>query len=169
MKKILVLGLGLCLALGFSSCKSSESAYRKAYEKAKAQDAVAAAKATEPVTVTPVVTTPVVTTPVVTTPASNYDASNVGVRQERVTVVGAGELKDYSVIVGSFSLEANARGLQQRLSGQGYNSMVVSANTDKGLMYRVVAATYGDKASAAQKRDELVGAYPGAWLLYRTY
>lgn len=167
MKKFLVFGLGLCLALGFTSCKSSESAYRKAYEKAKAQEAVAATT-TEPVTVTPVVTTPVVTTPV-TTPASNYDASNVSVRQERVTVVGSGELKDYSVIVGSFSLEANARGLQQKLAGQGYNSMVVSANTDKGLMYRVVAATYGDKASAAQKRDQLVDAYPGAWLLYRTY
>ncbi|MCQ2267451.1 MAG: SPOR domain-containing protein [Bacteroidaceae bacterium] len=164
MKKFLVFGLGLCLALGFSSCKSSESAYRKAYEKAKAQETVSTEK-TEPVTVTPVVSTPVVTTPV----TSNYDASNVSVRQERVTLVGSGDLKDYSVIVGSFSLEANARGLQQRLASQGFNSMIVSANTDKGLMYRVIAASYADKASAAQKRDQLIGAYPGAWLLYRTY
>jgi hypothetical protein len=34
MKKIVVLGMGLCVALAFSSCKSSESAYKKAYEKA---------------------------------------------------------------------------------------------------------------------------------------
>ena len=165
MKKILVLSMGLIIALGFSSCKSKESAYRKAYEQAKAQETTTVT-ATEPVTVTPVVTTPVVTTPVTT---SNYDASNVSVRSEKVTLVGSGDLKDYSVVVGSFSLEANARGLQQRLSNEGYNSMVVSANTDKGLMYRVIAASYTDKASAAQKRDQLSGAYPGAWLLYRTY
>ena len=117
MKKFLVLGLGLCLALGFTSCKSNESAYRKAYEKAKAQESVTASTA-EPVAVTPVVSTPVVTTPVTT---NNYDASNVSVRSERVTLVGSGDLKDFSVIVGSFSLEANARGLQQNLAGQGYN------------------------------------------------
>ena len=33
MKKLVVLGMGLCVALAFSSCKSSESAYKKAYEK----------------------------------------------------------------------------------------------------------------------------------------
>ena len=40
MKKLVVLGMGLCMALAFTSCKSSESAYKKAYEKAKAQQAV---------------------------------------------------------------------------------------------------------------------------------
>lgn len=29
MKKMIVLGMGLCVALAFSSCKSSESAYKK--------------------------------------------------------------------------------------------------------------------------------------------
>ena len=38
MKKLVVLGMGLCVALAFSSCKSSESAYKKAYEKAKQQE-----------------------------------------------------------------------------------------------------------------------------------
>lgn len=33
MKKLAVLGMGVCIALAFSSCKSSESAYKKAYEK----------------------------------------------------------------------------------------------------------------------------------------
>ena len=33
MKKLVVLGMGLCVALALSSCKSSESAYKKAYEK----------------------------------------------------------------------------------------------------------------------------------------
>ena len=34
MKKLVVLGMGVCLVLAFASCKSSESAYKKAYEKA---------------------------------------------------------------------------------------------------------------------------------------
>lgn len=29
MKKLAILGMGLCIALAFSSCKSSESAYKK--------------------------------------------------------------------------------------------------------------------------------------------
>ena len=33
MKKLVVLGMGVCLVLAFASCKSSESAYKKAYEK----------------------------------------------------------------------------------------------------------------------------------------
>ena len=42
MKKIMVLGAAMCVALAFTSCKSSESAYRKAYDKAQAQDAALA-------------------------------------------------------------------------------------------------------------------------------
>ena len=38
MKKLGLLSLGLCVALAFTSCKSSESAYKKAYEKAKQQE-----------------------------------------------------------------------------------------------------------------------------------
>ena len=38
MKKLVVLGMGVCLVLAFASCKSSESAYKKAYEKAKQQE-----------------------------------------------------------------------------------------------------------------------------------
>ena len=38
MKKYMVVCAGLCMALAVTSCKSSESAYRKAYEKAKAQE-----------------------------------------------------------------------------------------------------------------------------------
>lgn len=38
MKKLVVLGMGVCMVLAFASCKSSESAYKKAYEKAKQQN-----------------------------------------------------------------------------------------------------------------------------------
>ena len=39
MKKSMVLCAGFCLALSFTSCKSSDSAYKQAYEKAKSQEA----------------------------------------------------------------------------------------------------------------------------------
>ena len=39
MKKYFLLALGLCMTMAFTtSCKSSESAYKKAYEKAKQQE-----------------------------------------------------------------------------------------------------------------------------------
>ena len=47
MKKLMVLGMGLCIALAFTSCKSSESAYKKAYEKAKQQELAEAPVAEE--------------------------------------------------------------------------------------------------------------------------
>ena len=53
MKKYLVLCAGMCVALTFTSCKSSESAYKKAYEKAMAQENQQAAE--QPQTTAPVV------------------------------------------------------------------------------------------------------------------
>ena len=59
MKKLAVLGMGVCIVLAFSSCKSSESAYKKAYEKAKQQELA------EPQTTTPVEeVAPVVSAPI---------------------------------------------------------------------------------------------------------
>ena len=36
-------------------------------------------------------------------------------------------------------------------------------------MYRVVASTFSDKASAVQSRTRLRDTYPDAWLLYYGY
>jgi hypothetical protein len=36
-------------------------------------------------------------------------------------------------------------------------------------MFRVIAATFDDKAAAVASRDKLRATYPDAWLLYRTY
>ena len=162
MKKHIVLCAGLCLAISFTSCKSSESAYKKAYEKAQAQ---AAQQTEDPqLTETPVVT-PVVTKPATQTQVTdNYD--NVSVRQERVTVVSGDGLSDFSVVVGSFSVIANAEGLQQKLRSQGYNAQVVK--NEERNMYRVVASTFANKGDAVRSRDNLRATYPDAWLLYFT-
>ena len=170
MKKYFVLCAGLCLALSLTSCWSSESAYKKAYEKAQAQAAQQQAQAStqveqeETAVMTPVVT-PVVTKPATQTQVTdNYD--NVSVRQERVSVVNGDGLSDYSVVVGSFSVIANAEGLQQKLRNAGYNAQVVK--NEERNMYRVVASTFSTKADAVRSRDSLRATYPDAWLLFYT-
>ena len=158
MKKYMILCAGLCAAMAFTSCKSSESAYKKAYEKAKAQEAAAVETNTEANVVTPVEEKPIDEVRVVD------NADNVQVRQEQVSLIDGSGLKNFSVVVGSFSLRANADGLQQRLKEAGYDAQVVK-NTDRN-MFRVVASTFADKASAAQSRNELRAKYPDAWLLF---
>lgn len=160
MKKYMVLCAGLCAALAFTSCKSSESAYRKMYEKAKAQDQAQAQE--QPSTDAPVVT-PLVEKPIDDTKVVD-NADNVSVRQEKVTVVNGAGLKNFSVIVGSFSLKANAEGLQNTLKTAGYDAQV-AYNADRN-MYRVVAATFDGKADAAKSRDQFRAKYPDAWLLF---
>ena len=163
MKNYIVLCTGLCLAMSFTGCKSSESAYKKAYEKAQAQ-AQTTQQDTPVVQETPVVT-PVVTKPVTETKVvDNLD--NVTVRQERVSVINGAGLKDFSVVVGSFSVIANAEGLQQRLKNAGYSAQIAK-NEDRN-MYRVIATTFDNKAEAVQSRDQLRATYPDAWLLFYT-
>lgn len=161
MKRLAVLGMGVCIALAFSSCKSSESAYKKAYEKAKAQEtAQVQPETTETNTnvVAPVVEAPVTEVRIV----DNSD--NVEVKTESVSLVNGSGLKNYSVVVGSFSVMANAEGLQQRLKGEGYDAQVVK-NTDRN-MYRVIATTFDSKGDAASSRNDLRAKFPDAWLLY---
>ena len=160
MKKYTLLCVGLCAAMAFTSCKSSESAYKKAYEKAKQYDtATAQASNTDnSAVVAPVVARPATETRVV----DNLD--NVSVRQESVMLVSGVGLKAFSVVVGSFGLISNAEGLQQRLRAAGYDAQIVK-NEDKN-MYRVVASTFAVKADAVYSRDQLRATYPDAWLLY---
>ena len=159
MKKYMILCAGLCAAMAFTSCKSSESAYKKAYEKAKAQEAAAVETNTEANVVAPVEEKPIDEVRVVD------NADNVQVRQEQVSLIDGSGLKNFSVVVGSFSLRANADGLQQRLKDAGYDAQIVK-NTERNIMFRVVATTFVDKASAVQSRNELRAKYPDAWLLF---
>ena len=158
MKKYMILCAGLCAAMAFTSCKSSESAYKKAYEKAKAQEAAAVETNTEANVLAPVEEQPIDEVKVVD------NADNVSVRQEQVSLIDGSGLKNFSVVVGSFSLKSNAEGLQQRLKESGYDAQIVK-NNDRN-MYRVVATTFADKSSAVQSRNELRGKYPDAWLLF---
>ena len=165
MKKYIVLCAGFCLALGMTSCGTKESAYKKAYEKAKQYDTQTAQQTPQqPAYEEPAVVAPVQTTPVTETrKVDNYD--NVSVRQEKVAVVSGNGLKAFSVVVGSFGLQSNAEGLQQRLRDAGYDAQIVK-NEDRN-MFRVVASTFDNKADAARSRDQFRAqeAYKDAWLL----
>ena len=158
MKKSVLFGL-LSVLLVFASCKSKESAYKQAYEKAKAQES-AQVQVNAPVQVTPVATTPVT--------SDNYDQTPV--RQEQVAAVSVtGTLKAYSVVCGSFSLQANAQGLKDYLVGEGYAAGIVK-NVDKN-MFRVIIGSYDTKADAARARESFKHKYPsradfqGSWIL----
>lgn len=162
MRKYVVAVAGLCIALAFTGCKSSESAYKKAYEKAKAQEENRATDQNqgneEIAVVAPVVEKPATETVVVD------NADNVPVRQETLSVVNGAGLKSFSVVVGSFSVQANAEGLQSTLKSQGYDAQV--AYNSANQMYRVVAATFDSKPEAVSSRNDLRSQYPDAWLLY---
>ena len=163
MKKSLMLCAGLCLAMAMASCSGSkESAYKKAYEKAKAQEAQqteVAAPQEEAHVVTPLVEKPATQTTVI----DNTD--NATVRTEAVTLVDGNGLKDFSVVVGSFSLKSNALGLQQRLKNQGHPAQV--AYNPSINYYRVIVSTFDNKASAVQSRNQFRATYPDAWLLLK--
>ena len=161
MKKMVVLGMGKCMAHAFTSCKSSESAYKKAYEKAKQQE-MAEAPAEEVVAAAPVVAAPVAA------PATPVEVGTL--REEKVQLVSGDGLKAFSVVCGSFGVKANAEGLKAKLDADGYNAKVVF-NADRN-MYRVVVSSFDDRVQAAQARDNFKAKYPSnpefqkSWLLY---
>ena len=164
MKKTILFGTAAIIALALSSCKSGESAYKKAYEKSQAQEAaVKPVETTAPVAVTPVETTTTTTTTETATTATP-DYSNVSVRTEDVSLVAGSGLKAYSVVVGSFGIETNAVNLQSKLKEQGYDAQVAKSTEN---MYRVIISTHNEKAAAAQMRDKVISQYQGAWLLYK--
>lgn len=161
MRKSVLFGF-LSVLLVFTSCKSKESAYKQAYEKAKAQES-AQVQVNAPMEVTPVAAA----TPVVTE-TEDYEAAPV--RQEQVSAVSvSGALKPYSVVCGSFSLQANAQGLKDFLIGEGYDAGIVK-NVQKN-MFRVIIGSYDTKVQAAQAREAFKAKYPsrvdfqGSWIL----
>lgn len=164
MKKIVVLGMGLCVALAFSSCKSSESAYKKAYEKAKQQELADASAANTTTEAPAEVVTPVETAPVA-------PVSSAPVREEKVELVSGSGLKAYSVVCGSFGVKSNAEGLKSQMDNEGYNAKVVY--NAQNNMYRVIVESYDTHEEAARARDVFKAKYPnrkdfqGAWLLYK--
>lgn len=154
-KTVLLLIVGTVFSL--SACKSSQNAYKQAYEKAVSGDEV---KTT-------------IEEPVAVNDATDADdVSNVSVREEKVTLVsGEKEIKTYGIVCGSFSLKANADALRERLIKDGYQAVVVV--NEAGKTYRVVCASFDTKEEAVTERNKFKAKYPdnqdfqGAWILYK--
>lgn len=157
IEKLAIVALSVCTAACFSSCKSNESMYKKAYEKAQAQTKTEQTEVKteepEPVKIAPVTTT-----------TKKTDTSDEKVTKEKVTVVSGAGLKAFSVVCGSFSLKANAEGLQGSLKKKGYEAQIALNNERK--LYRVIASTFDEKSDAVESRNKLRATYPDAWLLY---
>ena len=164
MKQLAVLGMGLCVALAFTSCKSSESAYKKAYEKAKQQELAEAPAAEE----AEAVAAPVVAAPVAAAQAAPVEVGTI--REEKVQLVSGDGLKAFSVVCGSFGVKANADGLKSKLDADGYSAKVVY-NAERN-MYRVIVSSFDSREDAARARDSFKAKYSNnaefqkSWLLY---
>lgn len=158
MKRNLILSMAILAAFAFVSCKSSESSYKKAYDKARQQEQ--AQQATAPVQVTPVVTPVQPVTPVV---AQQQPEDNTDLRTESLKAV-SGTLNAYNVVCGSFKSIDNANNLCSTLKNKGY-SAIIAQNPATG-MYRVIATSSSNKSEAVSSRDKLRATYPDAWLLY---
>lgn len=158
MKKNILLGIAIIASLTLTGCKSSkQSSYREQYLKAQAQEQN---KQEE--------TTPVAVTPV-NTPATNNTAAqdNSDLRSERLEVMDNGTLKAFNVVCGSFKSVDNANNLRNSLVAKGYNAQVAQ-NPETG-MYRVIATSFDDRASAVNSRNDLQSSYKDAWILVRKY
>jgi len=150
-RNYLLLSLALALLFSLNACKSKQSAYKTAYEAAKAKD-----------TTDNVVEE---TTPV-TKPASTTTTSSATVQKEKVTAVDGAGIQQFSVVIGSFINKTNAVSLKERMSNQGFQALL--AQNERG-MYRVIVATFSDKASAVAERERVKEKYypdfQDAWIL----
>lgn len=158
MKKVFLFVAAAGMLLTFGSCKSKQSAYKAAYEKAKEKEVTQAVEEVEE-------------EPVMKTPSAKY--SGAATQSEKVTAVNpneAGNLKRFSVVIGSFINKTNATALKNDMVAKGFNAFL--AQNEKG-MYRVIVASYNDKADAAEERDLLKAKYApkfqDAWLLENQY
>lgn len=159
MRKNWIWALSLLLIGGMASCKSSQSAYRAAYEKAQEKKIEEAA----PAPAETVVTTPSTTTTTTTTTSS----APVREQSERISAVDGNDalLKEYNVIVGSFRQRLNAQSLCERLRADGYPAVLAQ---NAAGWYRVVACSFDNRPAAVQAREALQARYPqftDAWFL----
>jgi cell division septation protein DedD len=183
MKSKYLLGfLVVCILFSLNACKSKESAYKAAYKAATVRElpvepeiitpveeiAEEEVEAPAPVAPTPPADIPPVEpAPVAVAPVPAPPATSAIIRKESVTVVGGtSSIQQYNVVIGSFINRTNALSLTERMISNGYPAVLVQ--NEKG-MYRVIAATFDNKAAAAAKRDDIKQKYlpefQDAWIL----
>jgi cell division protein FtsN len=159
MKKIILIVTVICGIISLESCKSKSSAYKTAYEQAKANDKAIAYEDENEGDEEEV--------------ATGEEISYESVKQESVKPVSgenATGLKKYSVVIGSFKNKTNAYSLKERMMDEGYNPVI--AENEYGML-RVIITSFDSKPEAIRSRDNVKKKYEpnfrDAWILERTY
>lgn len=148
MKKSLLWVLTLCLVFGLGACKSKQSAYKAAFEKAKEKEVAVVEEEETPAT----------------TATTARPITNATFQKESLQAI-EGELKTFSVVIGSFKDRNNATGLKTAYEAKGY-TCAIAMNTEK-QMYRVIVGSFNNKNDAADLRDSVKEKHglTDAWLL----
>lgn len=154
MKKNLMIISVAVIALSMASCKTNQNAYKAAYEKAKEKE---------------VVTTPTENETFEVVEVKRTQTTHAPVQVEKVTGVTESDvagLKRWNIVVGSFKNKTNAEGLKAQMIEAGYPAIL--AQNAQG-MYRVIVASFNDRESAAEKRNQIREKYAprfnDIWLL----
>ena len=137
--------------IAFGACKPKQSAYKSVYEAAKEREMSENTQAQNTTVTKPVPTYPVYSS------QDNY--ADEKVRQEKITVVhqaDASGLRAYSVVIASLAVKPGAEALKSKMENEG--NKIILAQNEQG-MYRVIIASYDDKASAVEKRNEIRSQY----------
>jgi cell division protein FtsN len=150
--KIYLLGLAFTLLFSLNACKSKQSAYKTAYEAAKAKELQE--------------TTPQPVIEEVTPVAKPSIVKTEDFQKEKVTLVEGNSIHLYNLVIGSFINLTNAKSLKERMERQGYKPVL--AQNEKG-MYRVIIASFDDRSLAVSKKEEVkekfAPEFSDAWLL----
>jgi cell division protein FtsN len=160
-KTLLFLTAMSCIILSGTSCKSKSSAYKSAYEEAKANTSRYEATEEEDYEDEE--------EEVATTETVSYESFRPEKLKPAYGEEAAG-LKRYSVVIGSFKNRTNAYSLKERMIEEGYRPVV--AENENGML-RVIVTSFDSKADATRSRDSIKQKYrpnfQDAWLLERTY
>lgn len=155
MKKVLYVALVLLFAGSMTSCKPKQSAYKAVMERAQQREIAKAANETPKDEIIPVVVDDADLRPEKVSPAEGENAAN---------------LRQYSVVIGSFRNLTNATSLKTRMIAQGYNALL--AQNEQGL-YRVIATSFDSKEEAVRSREAIKSMFTplfqDAWILVRTF
>lgn len=131
-----------------NACKPKQSAYKAAYEAAKARE-LQETNVRQPEEVTPVA-----------------KPTEEDFQKEKVTVIEGSRIHRFNVVIGSFVNSTNAKSLRERMEHQGYAPVL--AQNEKG-MYRVIVASFDNRYQAVEEREKIKERfYPeftDAWLL----
>jgi cell division protein FtsN len=150
--KFYLFGFVFVLLFSLSACKAKHSAYSQVYETAIAKPIIEQEPA-----------------PAVSTPKAKPENTEI-FQKEKVKPVDGNKLHRYSVVIGSFLNQTNAKSLKEQMEFEGYHPVL--AQNEKG-MYRVIIASFNERPEAITKREEVKDKYAprfnDAWLLEQEF